>query len=181
MRWIRSEIEIDAPAERVWKAFTDFPSFPSWNPFIRKAKGQLAPGKRLKIQLQLGRRLVTFRPRVVLVDEPRELRWLARQWIPGLFDVDRRFVVEPLGTSRSRFVQSERATGILAPLLMPVMRGRILNGYHASNVAFKHRVENVLDAPRSASGRSWRSLRSKPRMATAATAPVDARARRRRS
>ncbi|MGH3914841.1 MAG: FAD-binding protein [Pseudonocardiaceae bacterium] len=139
---LRSEVEIDASPERVWAVLTDFPSFPRWNPFIRSAHGRLRPGEQLTIKLRLGRRLMTFRPRVTVVDEPRELRWLARQWVPGLFDVDRRFLIESVGATGSRFVQSESGSGVLAPVLMPLMRRGILRGYHALNAALKSRVED---------------------------------------
>jgi hypothetical protein len=35
MHEIQSQIEIAARRERVWSILTDFPSYPSWNPFIR--------------------------------------------------------------------------------------------------------------------------------------------------
>ena len=44
MKELRSEIEIQASAERVWQLLTDFPSFPQWNPFIRKATGNIRVG-----------------------------------------------------------------------------------------------------------------------------------------
>ena len=33
---LHSEIEINAPVERVWEVLTDFASYPRWNPFIRR-------------------------------------------------------------------------------------------------------------------------------------------------
>ena len=143
MRQPHSEVAIDASPERVWAVLTDFPSFPAWNPFIRSARGRLLPGERLTITLLLGRRLVTFRPHLTVVDQPRELRWIARQLMPGLFDVDRRFLIEPVGTSGCRFVQSETGSGLLAPVLMRLMRRGILRGYRAFNAALKSRVEGA--------------------------------------
>jgi len=127
----------------VWGALTDFRSFPSWNPFIRRADGALVPGGRIHVTLRLGGRLVTLHPKLTVVDEPRELRWLARQRVPGLFDVDRRFLLEPVEASRCRFVQSETASGLFAPLVMPLLRRRILAGYREMDSALKSRVEQT--------------------------------------
>lgn len=136
-------VDIDASPQRVWEALTSFSSFPTWNPFIREAEGELRPGARIKIKLRLSGVLVPFRPVLTVVDEPRELRWLARQWIPGLFDVDRRFRLEPLGTDGCRFTQSESGSGILAPLLMLLMKAPIVRGYEEFNAAIKARVEST--------------------------------------
>jgi uncharacterized protein YndB with AHSA1/START domain len=38
MKEIRTEILINAQAYKVWKALTDFNSYPSWNPFIKYLK-----------------------------------------------------------------------------------------------------------------------------------------------
>jgi polyketide cyclase/dehydrase/lipid transport protein len=45
MHEIQSQIEIAAPRERVWSILADFPSYPSWNPFIRSIDGPAAAGR----------------------------------------------------------------------------------------------------------------------------------------
>ncbi|MCL2394898.1 MAG: SRPBCC domain-containing protein, partial [Acidimicrobiaceae bacterium] len=99
MRRVHKEIDIGAPPGRVWEVFTDVSSFPSWNPFIRKFEGDLVPGEKVRVTLALGRRLMHFRPEVTVVRPPREIRWLVRQPIPGIFDVERAFEFEPSGES----------------------------------------------------------------------------------
>ncbi len=42
-----TEVEIDAPVERVWEIMTDFEAFPDWNPFIKKMRGDLEVGATL--------------------------------------------------------------------------------------------------------------------------------------
>ena len=143
MRQLRSEVEIKASPEKVWRVLTDFKSFPTWNPFIREAQGKLVPLSQLKIRLMIGRRLVTFYAYVTVVDPPRELRWIARQRLAGIFDVDRRFELERVGRSQVRLVQSERATGLLAPVLVPILRRRIQQGYRALESALQDRVQHV--------------------------------------
>ena len=139
-REVRSSAELSAPVERVWEVLTDFASFPTWNPVLRSASGPLVPGGRQRISHVLGGRRLTVRPTVTVVDPPRELRWLAAQRVPGLFDVDRRFLLEPLDASHTRLTQSESATGLLAPLLMALMGNSILAGYQAHEAALRSRV-----------------------------------------
>jgi len=91
-----SEIEIQAPAERVWQALTDFASYPKWNPFIRRISGQPKEGKRLRVYIEPpGTKGRTFRPKILKAEPKRELRWLGRLLIPGLFDGDHIFTIAP--------------------------------------------------------------------------------------
>src|SRR5437867_4739586 len=65
MKELRTEIEIHAPAERVWRHLTDFAAFPEWNPFIPRIRGELRVGSRLEVLLQAsGTKGMTFRPTV---------------------------------------------------------------------------------------------------------------------
>lgn len=146
MRRIHAQIDIDAPPGRVWEVFTEFPTFGSWNPFIRNLEGDLAPGGKLQITLQLGRRLMRFHPEVTVVRPGREIRWLARQPIRGIFDVERVFEFEPVGSSGTRFGQWEVGRGLMAPLIMAIMRPAIARGYAALNEALKTRVEARAEA-----------------------------------
>src|SRR4051812_19364669 len=52
-RELHTEIEIDAPPTHVWKVLTDFARFPSWNPLIPEASGELVEGARLRVRLAL--------------------------------------------------------------------------------------------------------------------------------
>jgi hypothetical protein len=143
-RFIKTETLIDAPAERVWAAMTDFASFPSWNPFVRAAEGRLEPGEQLKIRLQLDHGLkMTFRPRVTVVKPNRELRWLATLGRPGVFDVDRAFQIEPRDGG-VRFVMSEECTGWLTPVMFAAnLEAQLYRGYDAFNEALRKRVEEA--------------------------------------
>ncbi len=44
MKELLTEISITAPPDRIWHLLTDFASFPQWNPFIRRASGELSEG-----------------------------------------------------------------------------------------------------------------------------------------
>jgi hypothetical protein len=149
MRRLASSLDIDAPPERVWEQLTDFASFPSWNPFIRRASGRLQVGTRIQITLKLGKSERTFHPTLIKLEANRELRWLAQIGPRGLFDVERIFEVQPLGNGRTRFAQSEVCTGFLEPVLFigGKLERDILRGYDAFARAIKQRVERPNASP----------------------------------
>ncbi len=139
---LRAEIEIDAPAERVWEVLTDFPSFPSWNPFVRRISGKVETGARLTTYLvPPGGRGMSFKPVVRAAEANRELRWLGRLLIPGLFDGEHAFLIEPLGPGRVRFIQQERFTGALVPLFSRSLDRGTRQGFEEMNRALKARAE----------------------------------------
>lgn len=142
MKELRAEIEIQATAERVWQLLTDFASFPHWNPFIRRASGEIKAGARLEVLIQpSGARGMTFRPIVVKAEPNRELRWFGRLVIPRLFDGEHIFSIEPLEESRVRFTQREIFTGLLVPLLARSLDRDTRRGFEEMNQALKARAE----------------------------------------
>ena len=141
MQTLDAAIEIVAPAERVWEVLMDFASYPQWNPFITRAEGIPVEGARLRITIRApGYRPVTFKPHVLRVVAGRELTWLGRTFLPGLFDGRHSLTVEPLDESRTRFRTHEEVTGILLPVLGKVMRAS-QQGFEEFSAALKTRAE----------------------------------------
>jgi len=61
-------------------------------------------------------------------------------WLPGIFDGEHCFILEPVG-NKTRFIQGETFTGILAgTLTLSVLRDTI-DSMHAMNDALKKRAE----------------------------------------
>jgi hypothetical protein len=144
MKELHTDIEIQASAERVWQIFTDFASLPQWNPFVRQASGNLETGARLKVRLQPpGGRAMTFRPTLLKVEPGRELRWLGHLVVPGLFDGEHSFLIEPLGPDRVRFTQREVFTGLFAFIFTGSFAANTRLGFEAMNQALKERAEQV--------------------------------------
>jgi hypothetical protein len=142
-RRLRTEIEIQASPDRVWEALTDFAAYPDWNPFIVQATGQPVPGSRLELQMRLpGRRPMAFRPEVLEAAPARRLRWLGRLLVPGLFDGDHTFAIDPAGPDRVRLIQQEEFRGLLAPLLLAFIAKPTQEGFHQMNQALRTRVEH---------------------------------------
>jgi hypothetical protein len=143
VRELRREIEIDAPPERVWAVVTDFAAYRDWNPFIRRISGEQREGARLEVRIEPpGGRAMTFKPTVRAVAPNRELRWLGRLLLPGVFDGEHSLRIEPLEAGRSRFVQSERFSGVLVGLAKGTL-AKTEAGFDQMNAALKARVEEA--------------------------------------
>ena len=139
---LHAETVIDAAQDEVWAVLEDFAAYPSWNPFIRQITGRLEAGDRLEVELSPpGGRAMTMRPIVREVQPGRAFRWLGSVGVPGLFDGEHSFQVEPLGVGQVRFVQSERFSGILSPLVMAFTGRSTRQGFEAMNQALKERAE----------------------------------------
>ena len=87
-----------------------------------------------------GRAGTTFKPTVRAVERNRELRWLGRLLLPGIFDGEHSLLIERQEGGRSRFVMSERFTGILVGLFKGTL-AKTEAGFEQMNVALKARVE----------------------------------------
>ncbi len=145
-RRLHSHVEIEASASRVWDILVDVQAYPLWNPFIVTIEGAVRPGGRLAVEIRPpGRRRMTFRPAVLAADPHRELRWLGRLVLPGLFDGEHVFTIAPLSSGRVRFSQRETFRGLLVPLMPRSLWEATRRGFEEMNGALKRRAE--LDSP----------------------------------
>ncbi len=142
MRTIVTDIRIDAPVATVWRVLTDLPRHPEWNPFIRDIRGDLRDGGRLTVAIAPpGGKGMTFRPVVLTFAPERELRWRGRLLVPGLFDGEHWFRLEPEGAG-TRFHHGEDFSGLLVALMGGgAMWDRTRDGFAAMNAALKRRAE----------------------------------------
>jgi hypothetical protein len=143
-RTIRSAIEIRAPIELAWAVLTDFPSYPEWNPVVRRLRGRPQAGRRIVIRSQPpGGRALVHRPRVVAWSPPFELRWRTTVLSPRLFCGEHGFRLQSVAEGRVRFVQDETFSGLLVPfyavLRLPAMR----RGFEQLNQALRDRAEQL--------------------------------------
>jgi hypothetical protein len=140
---LRTELEIDAPPERVWGVLTDFRAYHEWNPFITSLEGELIVGSELSVRLSPPEgRDWSFRPRVLVCEAPRELRWLGHLWFKGLFDGEHFFQCNEAAGGRTRFVHGENLRGFLVKYLQGNLTN-VARGFVYMNQALKKRVERA--------------------------------------
>lgn len=139
---ISSRIEIAASPERVWAVLTDLERYPEWNPFIRRISGRLEQGARMEVAIKPpGKKEAVFKPTLTSVVPNRKVQWLGRLGLPKIFDGEHTLAIEPVGTDRTRFVQSERFNGLLVPFTGGALAAT-QRGFQQMNEALKKRAES---------------------------------------
>ncbi len=140
---IEAAVEVAAPPSIVWSLLRDPRAWERWNPHQRVA-GQFLPGDRVRVtSTPPGGARVVIRPRIERVDEGRELTWLGWWLHPRLFAGEHRFLVEPLPDGATRFVQSERFSGLLLPLYLRSRLTATRRGFVAANEALRRAAEGT--------------------------------------
>jgi hypothetical protein len=144
---IERSIEIHASPATVWSILTDQDAYPDWNPFMTKLAGDLAAGATLEVRIEPpNARPMTFKPTVLAVRREHELRWLGRFILPGLIDGEHSLRIEPLPEGRTRFIQTERFSGVLVRPLKSML-GKTELGFEQMNASLKARAESLAHAP----------------------------------
>lgn len=115
---IRTEIVINATAEKVWQVLTDFEAYPSWNPFIISIVGSTAVGGRLTNTMLNGGKKFVFRPVVTRCEPGRHFAWLGSLFFKGLFDGHHYFEIQQLSGSQVMLVQGENFSGVFSGWLL---------------------------------------------------------------
>jgi hypothetical protein len=143
MKEMRTEITINRSPSDVWKVFSNTKDYPNWSSFIEKIQGTMNEGDKLDIHLKTPKgQTMDIKPQV-LVNEPlKEFRWLGKfAGVNFLFTGEHYFKLEPVDENRTRFIQGEKFTGILIPLVWKSLDSDTRSGFNEFNNALKKKVE----------------------------------------
>jgi hypothetical protein len=140
---LRSEVEIEAAPDLVWKTLVDFGSFSRWNPYIVKADGLLAQGACVDMVVSPpGSREMRVRRHIEVLRPAEELRWKGRYGLGILLRGEQYFLLRgPSDGSATRLTVGENIYG-------PGVTGNnstVLNislGLSLMNQALKRRLES---------------------------------------
>jgi hypothetical protein len=142
LKEIRTEIDIRAPVEKVWDLLTDFKNFELWNPFIRKIEGTPSLGTKIKIHLRTSAgKSRTYQPKITKLEPFKELRWFGKSTIPGIFNGERIFILEPIESNQIRFIHKEIFTGLLVHLVGNRLDKDMYSSFISMNEALKENSE----------------------------------------
>ena len=142
MGLVHAEVEIDAPAERIFDILADLASYGEWNPFTPRVESTLRLGDPVHLHVRLvGPRLAHRVEYVTRNERPAALCWGVTIGAPFLLRAERRQTLTPIGENRTRFVNEDEIRGWLAPIVMLAFGGAMQRGFEAVAIALKQRVE----------------------------------------
>jgi hypothetical protein len=140
---VHTEIEIDAPAARVWEILADFDAYPDWNRLIPRVTGAPVVGSTAGIRLALGSVQVPISVEILCADPGRELCWVgpAQKHLRHLGNGTHYFRIHEIDDRRIRFEHGEEFAGLLVPRRFARGEQFLTRGYESLNRALKRRAE----------------------------------------
>ena len=138
---IKTEIIINAKAEKVWEVLTNQTEYPKWNSFIKKIEGKLKVGEQLKVIIQPeNSSKMTFKPIVLILKENKILKWKGKVLLNGIFDGTHTFELADNKNGTTTFKQSEIFEGILVRFFN---LNNTKKGFENMNLELKEQCENT--------------------------------------
>ena len=142
LKEIITSIEIKSNPEKVWKVLTDFQLYKYWNPFIIEIAGSPTKGEKIKIELRTAaQKTRVYRPVIIKVDPPTELRWHGKALLPLLLSGEHIFTIQENEGQDSIFTQKEIFKGLGAYLGNARMFNDIRKSFQMMNSSLKIRAE----------------------------------------
>jgi hypothetical protein len=147
MKVIRSEIEINAPAPKVWDIINDLERYPEWNAFTpRITAKKIVVGDEFDLDCQMTeKKLLKNEHEVFLTYEPEHhkvcwgtSRTRGRRGIKSF----RWQICEPTDGGLTHFINYEEFHGILAPLVNLLYGKKLQTAFDKYCQALKRRAES---------------------------------------
>lgn len=135
-------IAVNAPAEKTWAILTNISAYPSWNPYVVEAEGNLSSGQKLRIVEEVGGKRHTHTVRVTRLDVANhELQWEGSMIPAKLLKWEEGFLVEAVDASHCRVAMLNSHQGLLAKLYSKYNKNRHLQAFREYGAALKKRAE----------------------------------------
>ena len=140
---IETSIVIERSPDQVWAAIAEIDQYLNWSPFIKSIEGELKIGEQLEVLIvPEGEDGMKFTPEVMVADINRELRWIGKLGVQGVFDGEHYFILEKLDDNRTRLLHGEEFSGFLVPIIWSLIADSTLKGFTNHNQSLKVLVEN---------------------------------------
>ncbi|MFK7994891.1 MAG: SRPBCC family protein [Granulosicoccus sp.] len=119
MQTIKTEIEIQAPPDKVWGILSDVGKWHEWSPTINASEGKAAVGSTVTITMmskEAGKDGPTYSPKILSMDAPTYFHWRAHMIAGFIFTNDK--IIELTETELgTKVTHKETFKGLMAALM----------------------------------------------------------------
>ncbi len=142
-------VQINAPIDVVWAVLTDVDRYGEWNPFTPEVRTDFKIGSPVDMQVTMGRRMLDITEYVCAFEEPRLIAWQKafgpRWWLHAL----REQHLKPLSETSCSYYNSDRLTGVMAPVVAVSSGGYMRRGFESVATGLKTQAEEIYASTRS--------------------------------
>ncbi|NKY85304.1 SRPBCC domain-containing protein [Nocardia veterana] len=141
---IDDTVEIDAPAEVVWKVLTDLDSYGEWNPFVVECRSTLEPGDPIEMRVRLGSPKPRAQREFIRTHTPGTEFSYSMKPVPlGILHSRRSHTVTALDDGRTRYRSHFELGGLLQPVVTAALGKHLRAGFEGMTAAVKQRAEQL--------------------------------------
>ena len=84
---------------------------------------------------------MVFKPKILKAEPNKELVWIGRLFMPGIFDGTHGFRIEEIGPDQVRFTNYETFKGIFSGMIMKKIHAHTASGFEQMNQELKAQAE----------------------------------------
>lgn len=143
MREIKTEIQINAPIEKVWSVLIDINQWGKWNPVSKgEVKDGVKPGEILTIEMidENGQTTTKYQPVVLDAESPCYFRWKAKMMAGFMFTNERIFELSE-NENGVLLINKETFSGLAVSIFWGKMKDFVGPTLDKMNQALKTEVE----------------------------------------
>lgn len=141
---IRTEpVEIHAPIEIVWAVLTEVDTYSDWNPFTPQLRTDFSMGSPASLLVRMGPAKFRIAERVCAFEKPRLIAWERTFGARWLLHAVREQHLQPVGRSGCSYHNTDRLTGVLAPMVLACFGSYMRRGFDDVAEGLKARAEAI--------------------------------------
>jgi hypothetical protein len=141
---VRSEAEIKAPIDHVWRILTNMDGYDDWNPFTPKVETTLEIGDPIHLCVRLVGKITLNWVETMTRNQPYTLGWGMDLGSPLLLHAERIQVLTPIDEGSTHYMTEDCFTGWLHPVALGLFGRSMERGFHDCGVGLKKAAERGL-------------------------------------
>ena len=134
-------IQINAPIDFVWDVLTAVEKYGEWNPFTPQVRTDFKIGSPAHLLVRMGPSRMKITESVSAFDEPRLIAWSKEFGTLRLLFAMREQHLEPVTETSCSYYNTDRLTGVLAPLVLLCFGGYMRRGFNDAGLGLKRYAE----------------------------------------